>query len=186
MRAVDDLWFLADAARQQAERSFYRLRESHEGYLETSHETRVSRRRFRTLADRIERTGAPYGAHSLVYRPSGELLLCRHAGVGLWVLPGGGVEADESFRETAGRELDEEAGIDAEYEGLGMLSRVEIRCDDYRTWGVLPVFAARARTHEPDVCDPDGEIREARWFSELPSDTRDREDLRAWREHALE
>lgn len=185
MTTVDGLWYLADTARQQAVQAYHRLSEAHDSYLETTHDAQVSRRRFRTLAGRIERTGAPYGAHTLVYRDSGELLLCRHEGVDLWVLPGGGLDGGESFREAAERELTEEAGIEAAYEGLGMLSRVDVSCRDHRTWGVLPVFAARAVTEEPAVSDPDGEISEARWFDTLPEDTRDRDDLEAWRASTL-
>ncbi|EMA38082.1 NUDIX hydrolase, partial [Halococcus hamelinensis] len=108
-----------------------------------------------------------------------------HEGVGLWVLPGGGVDPGESFRETAERELAEEAGVEARYEGLALTTRVEVRCDDHATWGVLPIFAAAAETTDPTVSDPDEEISAAEWFADLPADTRDRQDLLAWREHAL-
>jgi hydroxymethylglutaryl-CoA reductase (NADPH) len=46
-------------------------------------------------------------------------------------------------------------------------------------------LAAAAESTEPEVSDPDGEISEARWFDDLPEDTRDRHDLEAWRDHAL-
>ncbi|WP_101297810.1 NUDIX hydrolase [Halegenticoccus soli] len=181
MTNLDDLWFLADEASQCAEQAYHALRRRYEGFMERPRTRRVSRRRFRTLAGRVKATGAPYGAHTIVYRPSGELLLVRHEGVRKWVLPGGGVREEETFRQAAERELREEAGIAAEYEGLAMANRVDIECDDYRTWGVLPVFAARAESVDLTVDDPDGEISDARWFSELPSDTRDRDDLLAWR-----
>ena len=182
MTAVDGLWYLADEAARTAERAYHRLAERHDaGYLERTYHKRVGRCRFRTLAGRIEATGAPYGAHTLVYRPSGELLLVRHEGVGQWVLPGGDIEDGETFRETAERELHEEAGVDASYEGLAMLVRVEVRCDGHETWGVMPVFRARATTTETAVADPDGEITAARWFAPgaVPEDTRDREDVLA-------
>ena len=182
---LDDLWFLAEAADQRAAQAYHDLTRARDPTLETDRQRRVSRERFRTLARRIRDTGTPYGAHTIVHRPSGELLLCRHEGVGLWVLPGGEVDAGESLRETAVRELDEEAGVEATYEGLGIVTRVEIRCGEHMTWGVLPIFAAAAETVETDVTDPDGEISAARWFAELPADTRDREDLLSWRERAL-
>lgn len=186
MTSVGDLWYLADRASQQAAQARHALLDRHgRGHYETTHEKYVSRRRFRVLAERICETGAPYGAHTAVYRPSGELLLVRHEGVDLWVLPGGGLDARETFREAAERELAEEAGVDATYEGLGMLSRVDVRSGDHRTWGVLPVYAARAETVDPEVSDPDGEISEARWFRDLPEDTRDRDHLLAWRERYL-
>ncbi|WP_336135751.1 NUDIX domain-containing protein [Natronomonas amylolytica] len=180
MTVVDGLWYLADEATQRAEQAYHRTTDAHGGgRLERTYRKRVSRGRFRTLAERIQRCGAPYGAHTLVYRPSGELLVVRHEGVNMWVLPGGGVDGSESFREAAERELAEEAGIDASYEGLAMLNRVEISCGAHDTWGVLPVFCAVAETTTPSVEDPDDEISKARWFEpeDLPEDTRDREDL---------
>jgi len=185
MTTVDDLWYLATRAEQRADGAHHRLTGARDDYLERTHRRRVSRRRFRTLAERIREWGAPYGAHSVVYRPSGELLLVYHEGVGMWVVPGGEPRDDESFRAAAERELAEEAGVDAEYDGLAMAIRVEIECDEYATWGVLPLFEARAETAAPTVADPDGEITDARWFDDLPEDTRDREDLLAWRERAL-
>lgn len=182
MTAVDNLWYTADEARQQAEQTYHRLRESHDPSLEYERTKRVSRRRFRTLAARIRENGLPYGAHTLVHRDSGELLLVRHEGVDMWVLPGGEVTDGESLREGARRELREEAGIDADYEGLGVLAQVRVRCDDHGTWGVLPVFEAQPAETALSVSDPDGEISEARWFDTLPEDTRDRAELAAWRD----
>jgi 8-oxo-dGTP diphosphatase len=187
MTALDDLWYLAERASQQAAQAYHGFLDRHEGgFYETTHDKYVSRRRFRVLAERIRDTGAPYGVHTVVYQPSGEILLVRHEGVDMWVLPGGGLDGHETFREAAERELTEEAGVDVAYDGLGMLSRVEIRSGEHHTWGVLPVYAARAESTEPVVRDPDEEISEARWFDRLPEDTRDREDLLAWRERFLD
>lgn len=179
MTKVDGLWYLADEATQRAEQAYHDADEADGDYLERTYRERVTRGRFRTLARRIQESGAPYGAHTLVRQECGELLLVRHEGVDLWVLPGGGVENAESFREAAERELDEEAGIDATYEGLAMLNRVEFSCDGYHTWGVVPVFQARAETTETAIADPDDEISAAQWFlpGSLPDDTRDRETL---------
>lgn len=186
MTTLDTLWFLADEASRRAERAYHRLRDEYEEFMERTTTRRVSRPRFRTLATRVKETGAPYGAHTIVYRPSGELLLVRHDAVNKWVLPGGEVDPGETFREAAERELHEEAGIDAAYDGLAMANRVEIVADGYRTWGVLPVFAAQANGVEPTVDDPDDEITDAGWFEELPKDTRDRRDLLAWRRTNVE
>jgi 8-oxo-dGTP diphosphatase len=185
MTTLDDLWYLADEARQRAEQARHGLDRRYDDYLEFERTRRVPRGRFRTLAERIKNCGAPYGAHTVVYQPSGDLLLVRHEGVDLWVLPGGGVAPGETFREAAERELEEEAGVDVDYEGLAMLTEVRVVADDTETWGVLPVFAARAETTTPNVSDPDDEISEARWFSNLPKDTRDRSDLLTWRDRAL-
>jgi 8-oxo-dGTP diphosphatase len=182
---VDELWYLADRAEQQAERSYHALTSSHEEFIELDRQRSVSRPRFRTLAERVEATGAPYGSHTVVYRENGDLLLVRHEGVDRWVVPGGGVREDETYREAAERELGEEAGVDADYEGLAMMTRVAFDCGSYSAWGVLPVFAACADGAEPTADDPDGEISAAGWFSELPEDTRDRAAIERWRRRAL-
>lgn len=181
---VDDLWYRAQQAAQCGERRYHDLRDRYDGFTELERTQRVSRDHFETLVDRIADTGAPFGAHTLVYRASGELLLVRHTGVGLWVLPGGGVEAEESYRETAERELHEEAGIDATYDGLAILTYLTIESGDHRTTGVLPIFEATA-DQPPTVDDPDDEISAARWFVDLPHDTRDRDTLIQWRNRRL-
>ncbi|MFQ3320018.1 MAG: 8-oxo-dGTP diphosphatase [Natronomonas sp.] len=180
MTTVDGLWYLADEAARQATQAYHRTADAYDDdHIEHTYRKRVSRGRFRTLANRIQDSGAPYGAHTLVYRDCGELLLVRHEGVDLWVLPGGGVDGFESFREAAERELEEEAGVDVTYEGLAMLNRVEISCSGCEMWGVLPVFCARAESTETTISDPDGEISAARWYAPdaVPEDTRDREDV---------
>ena len=182
---VDDLWYAASRAEQRAERAYHALTECYDAFLEFDRHRSVSRRRFRTLAERVERTGAPYGAHTAVYRDTGDLLLVRHEHVDLWVLPGGGIDDGESFREAAERELAEEAGVDASYDGLAMVTTVKFESGDYSSWGVLPVFEARAEDTDLAVSDPDGEISAAAWFANLPEDTRDRGNLQRWRDHVL-
>ncbi|MFC6825880.1 NUDIX domain-containing protein [Halopelagius fulvigenes] len=184
---VDDLWFLADEAAQRAEQAYHRLRERHSGFIQRTHARHVTRERFRTLARRVKATGAPYGAQTIVHRDGDELLLVRHEGVDMWVLPGGELRDGETYREAAERELAEEAGVSADYRGLAMANRIDIECEDHSTWGVLPVFAAAATELDLSVCDPDGEISAAEWFpfSDLPDDTRDRDDILAWRDRTL-
>jgi 8-oxo-dGTP diphosphatase len=182
---VDELWFLAERARQVGERAYHRLDDEFDQYVACDRSRAVCREQFERVTERVVESGAPYGAHTVVYRDGGELLLVYHEGVDKWVVPGGGVHADESFREAAERELLEEAGVVADYEGLALLGRVEVRHGSYQVAGALPVFAAEARTYEVDVEDPDGEISAARWFDVLPEDTRDRDDLEQWRDRAL-
>ena len=187
MTVVDDLWYLADEAEQQAEQTYHQLCERYDcREFETT--KRVRRYRFETVARRIKNNGAPYGAHTLTYRADGELLLVRHDGVDLWVLPGGQADGDEAFREAAQRELEEEAGVDVQFHGLAMLGRVSFQCEEYSTWGILPIFEGKVQSDEaePSVDDPDDEISAAEWFGELPSDTRDREQLQRWREQRFE
>jgi 8-oxo-dGTP diphosphatase len=181
MTTVDDLWYLADVASQQAEQTYHDLTDRHGEFVEFTRHRRVPRPRFRRVAEAARDHGAPYGAHTLVYRSGGQLLLVRHDGVGKWVLPGGELDGDESFRQAALRELREEGGVEATIEGLGLLGRVEFYCDGNHTWGVLPVYEAQAETTELSIDDPDEEISDARWFDELPEDTRDREEILTWR-----
>jgi len=181
MTTVDRLWYLADEASQRAEATYHRLADDHDDYLEFTTERCVSRSRFRTVANRIRDNGLPYGVHTLAYRPDGRLLLVYHEHVRKWVLPGGELDGGETFREGARRELHEEAGVDVDYGGLGMLARVRFQCDGHDTWGVLPIYEGRAVETDLSVMDPDGEITDADWFDRLPADTRDRKQLRRWR-----
>lgn len=185
MTEVGDLWYLASEATQRAEQVYHRFDEEFDPTVEFTTTRSVSRSRFRTVGERIKARGLPYGAHTLAYRPNGDLLLVRHEAFDLWVLPGGEVDTDESFREGARRELHEEAGIEVDYEGLGILGEVRFRCAGNETWGVLPVYEGLAETTDPEVNDPDGEIVDAGWFDDLPENTRDREELLRWRERKL-
>lgn len=185
MTAVDELWFLADEAERRAEELYHDLRDHHGEVMEPSLTRQVPRPHFRRAVERASETGAPYGVHTVVYRPSGALLLARHEQVDKWVLPGGEIGAGETLREAAERELHEEVGVEVDYDGLAMLIRADIRADGHSTQGIVPVYAAEAETYEPSVSDPDGEITDAAWFEDLPEDTRDREILREWRDRHL-
>ena len=181
MTAVDNLWYLASEADQQAEQVYHRFASEADDYVEYETTRWVSRDRFQTVAERIKSHGLPFGAHTLAYRPSGELLLVKQASIDTWVLPGGEVEHGETVREGARRELGEEAGIDVEYDGLGILGEVRFHGDGHETWGVLPIFEGEATSTALDVSDPDGEIVDAKWFEQLPENTRDRAVLEEWR-----
>ena len=124
MTTVDDLWYLADVASQQAEQTYHELSEQYSEFVEFTRHRRVKRPRFRTVAEDARAHGAPFGAHSLAYRPTGELLLVHRRRVGRWLFPGGELDSKESVSEAALRELREEGGIEARLEGLGMLGRV--------------------------------------------------------------
>ena len=186
MTVVDDLWYRADTAQQAAEQTYHRLLEGRDDVMEFTRTRYVSRPRFETVTERIQDNGLPYGAHSVVTRADGALLLVRHDDVGKWVLPGGEVDPAETFREAARRELTEEAGIEAPLEDLALLGRVQFYCDEYETWGVLPIYGAEATETALSVADPDGEITDAGWFTSLPEDTRDRDVLVRFRDRKLE
>jgi 8-oxo-dGTP diphosphatase len=100
----------------------------------------------------------------------GRWLLVRRSDTGTWALPGGTLEWGETLRDTAVRELAEEAGV-TEVE-LGRVVGVYSRPDrDVRFHAVTVVVAARigAPTRPPQ--NP-LEIREVRLFrdEELPAE----------------
>ncbi|MFB6828118.1 NUDIX domain-containing protein [Streptomyces hydrogenans] len=57
-------------------------------------------------------------ASAVVTDSEGRILLQRRADSGLWALPGGGMEMDDSLPGTAVREVKEETGLDVEVTGL--------------------------------------------------------------------
>ncbi len=120
-------------------------------------------------------------AGALVER-DGKVALVRRGvepGRGLWGLPAGYVEADESAEEAAVRETWEEAHLRIEIEGL-------IDAFSYgkaQDRGVLLVYAARVVAGELEAGD---DAMDARWFApdELPeiAFSTHREVLRQWRQ----
>ncbi|MGW0082395.1 NUDIX domain-containing protein [Streptomyces sp. NPDC003393] len=57
-------------------------------------------------------------ASAVVTDEAGRILLQRRRDNGLWALPGGGMEMDDSLPGTAVREVKEETGLDVEITGL--------------------------------------------------------------------
>ncbi|MFF0788085.1 NUDIX domain-containing protein [Streptomyces spiralis] len=57
-------------------------------------------------------------ASAVVTDAQGRILLQRRRDNGLWALPGGGMEMDDSLPGTAVREVKEETGLDVEITGL--------------------------------------------------------------------
>jgi 8-oxo-dGTP diphosphatase len=96
----------------------------------------------------------------------GQVVLVREEypawGGEFWNVPSGRVEDGETPAEGAVRELAEETGLVVEPEELTLVSTVTTAYDggESRAWNhVVEVATARLR-----VDDPDGIIREARWF----------------------
>ena len=99
-------------------------------------------------------------ASTAVWRGDRVLLVQRaHAPyAGVWSLPGGKIEAGETARGTALRELQEETGLSA---ALGDVADVVDVIDPVRHF-VIIVFAARWLSGEPALND---EAMAAKWFT---------------------
>ena len=102
----------------------------------------------------------------------GQILLGRRSDDGSWCLPGGRVEAGESFADCARRECLEKLGCEVELDGLlAVLSspstQIHLYPDGRLVQFVGVVFRGRLGTRKETE---DGEITEVRWFSsdELP------------------
>ena len=80
-----------------------------------------------------------------------------------WNVPSGGVEEGETPVEGAARELAEETGLVIAWKDLTLVSTVTTTYagGETRAWN----FVGEVTTSELRVDDPDGIIREARWFS---------------------
>ncbi|OTA41450.1 MAG: hypothetical protein A6D92_06600 [Symbiobacterium thermophilum] len=131
-------------------------------------------------------TGIRVVARVMVFNAGGELLLCRSRDGSAWVLPGGTLDPGEDLRTAAVREAAEEAGVAAE---VGPLAYVQEFRSARRSEHVVEiVFRAAAPTGHPSgaalagrvaepagpadrpwqgwrIQDPDGPVRECRWFT---------------------
>ncbi|MGH3506293.1 MAG: NUDIX domain-containing protein [Nocardioidaceae bacterium] len=108
-------------------------------------------------------------AFVIVRDSAGRLLLARRSGVsygdGMWGLPGGHVEPDESLIAAAARETWEEVGIRVEHDDLSPIGLIRYADDDMS--GLDVYFAAERFSGEPrpvSECDAVG------WYhsTELP------------------
>jgi ADP-ribose pyrophosphatase YjhB (NUDIX family) len=119
--------------------------------------------------------------------PDDRLLLVRHGDDDdrEWAVPGGHVEPDETVREAAVREVEEETGVTSTVERpLSVAEQTfEHPSADRESVGFFVLYGGHAEdtTTGDDLgleAAPE-EILEARWFEELPAETYVREKLLA-------
>jgi 8-oxo-dGTP pyrophosphatase MutT (NUDIX family) len=119
--------------------------------------------------------GKTLGARVCVIDASNQILLIRHSYTKGWTFPGGGVDAGETLKQAALRELREEAAIDA----TGELTLHGVFSNETKFPGDhVALFICRDFIQ--NIFKPNMEIVEAKFFSldSLPADitaaTRDR------------
>lgn len=142
------------------------------------------------VADLLEHTDATHAVHefdvppgeldqaddgwtaagAVVWNPDGDAAFVETAWSDGWVLPGGSVEAGESFEEAACREVREETGLDCEILRAGRVEEQVFRAGESEVRGWFVAFAARTEqtVFGDDLGEHDDEIEDAAWFAESP------------------
>jgi len=113
------------------------------------------------------------GATAVIFNDAGQVLLTRRADNGLWCVPGGHMDMDESIRRTAIREAKEETGLDVEIEQLSGMYSIKYPADIFPERKKRPVFvvAFRCKVVGGKLTLND-EVTEFGWFNpqNLPDD----------------
>lgn len=132
----------------------------------------------------VDGTGLAVGAR--VRDPDRRIALVENAWSDGWILPGGGVEPDETPREAARREVREETGLDATVDAPLVVfdqSYVDETDEVERFSALYVVYDAAAVGEIPDASRlgvTEGEISAARWFETVPEPLHDGELLRPY------
>ena len=116
-----------------------------------------------------------------------EILLIRRgrgAAVGQWAIPGGRVEFGERLKAAVAREVREETGLEVrDLHVTRIFNNAYAEPGGKRYPFYFVQFVARAANTR--LAPDDHEVREARWFDDLPPDMAFRddyaEDFRSWR-----
>ena len=110
------------------------------------------------------------GVRGLVLDRGDRVALVLHTYLDGWYLPGGGVQAGESYDQALGRELSEEIGLDAFRieRVLGVYHDIVTLKDDH-----VVAYVVRTESQAPPLKTADPfEIQDVRWFAldSLPED----------------
>ncbi len=104
-------------------------------------------------------------ACSALIERGGEYLLARRRDIGLWNLPGGGMEASETVEDGLAREVMEEIGVT-----IRVVRLVGVYSKPQKNEIVMTFLCKLASDQEPGTSD---EVSEVGWFrpDRLPDDT---------------
>lgn len=140
-------------------------REAHQGWTVLTYD-RVRPRTQVSHGSRIARGARQKIGASVAVMHEGRLLVTRREDNGLWCLPGGGVDAGETWSEAAVREAREETGLDVAIDGvLAAYSdpdMVVVYPDGHRTQIFGVCFRAHPIAGEAGTSD---EVTETRWVT---------------------
>lgn len=109
----------------------------------------------------------PAGAGAIVFDGQGRVLLHRRSDNGQWVIPGGGIEKNETAEAAAAREAKEETGYDVRvFRLVGVYSNPEDTTIQYpdgniKVW-VVALFECELIGGKPALSD---ETLEVGWFA---------------------
>ena len=113
------------------------------------------------------------GASAVIFNDAGQVLLTRRSDNGLWCVPGGHMDMDETIQRTAIREAKEETGLDVEIEQLSGMYNVQYPADYFPERKKRPVFVVtfRCKVIGGELTLND-EVTEFGWFDpqDLPDD----------------
>lgn len=130
--------------------------------------------------------GTGLSASARVRDPNGRILLVQNSWTEGWFVPGGAVEPNETPKEAAHREIQEETGLNATInEPLVILEQTykSENTGDDRFSALFVVYSASAEGNIPPVSQlgkADGEIEAAQWFKKIPDNLHDGNLLRPY------
>lgn len=148
-----------------------RIRRSVAEHVPGDHAERVSVETFLTEFDRLVRIGDPFDqttdpvhvtGSAIVVGPRGVILL-RHKRLGLWLQPGGHVDADEAPWDAAVREAREETGLPVTLASTDLV-HVDVH-DGGRGHTHLDLRYVVTVDGDPDPAPPQGESQDVHWFA---------------------
>ena len=146
------------------------VRASVAGHSPADHAERASADRFLTEFDRLVTIGDPFDqatdpvhvtGSAIVVGPRGVILL-KHKRLGLWLQPGGHVDAGETPWEAAVREAREETGLEVE---LVSPELVHVDVHDGGRGHTHLDLRYLVRAGDADPAPPDGESQDVHWFA---------------------